>query len=168
MTDFMWRAENEADTDRLAAALAATAPQQAVVSLHGPLGAGKSRLVRGLAAAAGVDPSAVVSPTFVLCQTYRGDLTLHHFDAYRLADEDEFLELGADEYMESNGITLVEWGERVEACLPADRLDLQIEIDGETRRRFTLRPGGNETRQWVERIEGKLADDASSPAGGTP
>ena len=160
MTTWDWPAENEAATDRLAAALAGTAPGQAVVSLRGPLGAGKTRLVRGIAVALDVDPAAVVSPTFVLCQTYHGRRRLHHFDAYRLADEDEFLELGADETMASEGLTFVEWGERVEACLPADRLEIDIQVEGETRRRFRLDAHGPVSRQWLRRLQTQLAGDS--------
>ena len=158
MNVLRYRAEDERATDRLAAALAATAPPRAVVSLRGPLGAGKTRLVRGVAAAAGVDPLSVVSPTFVLCQSYRGAIDLHHFDAYRLADEDEFLELGADETMESDGLTFVEWGERVHRCLPLDRVDIEIQLTDETCRQFVLSAGGPQARQWLTRVMSKLTE----------
>ena len=64
---------------------------------------------------------AATSPTFVLVNEYRGRLPIYHFDAYRLRDEDEFIELGPEEYFESDGVTFVEWADRVADCLPAER-----------------------------------------------
>jgi tRNA threonylcarbamoyladenosine biosynthesis protein TsaE len=99
-------------------------------------------LVRAIAAALGVDPAEVTSPTFVLVNEYHGRLPIYHFDAYRLADDDEFLALGPDEYFEGRGLSLVEWASRVERCLPAERLEIQIEVAGPTSRRFHLRGHG--------------------------
>ncbi len=71
----------------------------------------------------------MTSPTFTLLQTHRGRITLHHLDAYRLADEDEFLELGVDELFEDDQAwTLIEWADRVESVMPADTLWIEIKI----------------------------------------
>lgn len=128
----------EADTDRLGAALAAALPPGTTVALIGTLGAGKTRLVQAVARALGVPPEAATSPTFVLVNEYRGRLPVYHFDAYRLRDEDEFIELGPEEYFESNGITFVEWADRVAACLPPERVEIQCEATGETERLFSI------------------------------
>src|SRR5437899_12146513 len=86
-----------------------------VIALVGPLGAGKTHLVRAVAEGLGVADSRVVSsPTFVLIQEYTGRLPIYHFDAYRLKHSGEFLELGAHEYFEGKGVCLVEWADRVE------------------------------------------------------
>jgi tRNA threonylcarbamoyladenosine biosynthesis protein TsaE len=162
MHSFTYHAGSLEDTDRLAAALAKTLPDRTVVALSGTLGAGKTRLVRGLAAAVGVPPDEVVSPTFVLCQEYRGRRTLHHFDAYRLRDEDEFLELGPEEYFESPGITLIEWAERVAGALPRERLEIHIEPSGETARLFTIAARGAGMENIVRSLERELL--ARSPA----
>ena len=82
---------DEDATRQLGARLGKLLPDGAVVALNGPLGAGKTRLVQGLAGAIGLDPREVVSPTFTLVQEHRGARTLYHFDAYRLRDDDEFL-----------------------------------------------------------------------------
>ena len=113
--------------------------ERATVSLRGTLGAGKTRLVQAVAEACGVERRAVVSPTFVLIQEYQGRRPVTHIDAYRVRDEDEFEQLGPEEYFESGGVTLVEWADRVERCLPRDRLDVQIEVTGEHARRFEIR-----------------------------
>jgi tRNA threonylcarbamoyladenosine biosynthesis protein TsaE len=132
-------ANTEADTDRLSAALAAALPPGTVIALIGTLGAGKTRLVQAVAAALGVPRENVTSPTFVLVNEYKsGRMPIYHFDTYRLKDDDEFLNLGPDEYFDSNGLTFVEWADRVSALLPADRLEIMIEVTGDTQRRITI------------------------------
>jgi tRNA threonylcarbamoyladenosine biosynthesis protein TsaE len=142
MSEFVFEAEGEAATDRLGAALAAALPPGTTIALVGTLGAGKTRLVQAICAALGVAREDVVSPTFVLCQRYDGTQTIHHLDAYRLRDEDEFRELGAVELMDSAGLTFIEWADRVVGCLPDERIEIQIEVTGPTRRRFTIRAVG--------------------------
>lgn len=140
MDAFSYDAADEAATARLGAALAAAVPDGATVALYGTLGSGKTRLVQAVAEASGVDRRDVVSPTFVLIHEYRGARPVYHLDAYRIRDEDEFLQLGPDEYfyIEGRGLTLVEWADRVEACLPEERIDVHIEVTGPHARRFRL------------------------------
>ena len=137
MADFVFNANDEADTERLGRALSAILPGGTVVALIGTLGAGKTRLVQAFAAAHGVPPDEATSPTFVLMNEYRGRVPIYHIDAYRLRDEDEFLELGPEEYFESSGVTFIEWADRVAGCLPAERIDIHCEVTGENSRRFT-------------------------------
>src|SRR5712691_11376053 len=105
MASFVFNAQHLADTSRLGAALAEALPGGSVVALSGTLGAGKTHLVQAVAGAAGVDPRDVTSPTFVLINEYRGRRPVYHFDAYRIQDDDEFLQLGPDEYFEGQGLT---------------------------------------------------------------
>src|SRR5688572_2470901 len=142
MSPIVFEAADEQATERLGAALAAALPPGTTVALVGTLGAGKTRLVQAIVAALGVPREEVVSPTFVLCQQYLGNRTIYHLDAYRLRDEDEFRELGVDELFDSAGLTIVEWADRVAACLPDDRIEIAIEVTGPTGRRFTIRAVG--------------------------
>src|ERR1700730_7290831 len=104
----------------------------AVVALVGPLGAGKTFLVRAIAEGMGIANSRVVSsPTFVLIQEYPARLPIFHVDAYRLGSAAEFADLGVHEYFESKGVSLVEWADRVENCLPSEHLRVTIEPTGE-------------------------------------
>ncbi|HJT36094.1 MAG TPA: tRNA (adenosine(37)-N6)-threonylcarbamoyltransferase complex ATPase subunit type 1 TsaE [Pirellulales bacterium] len=139
MEQLLFKASGEAETDALGAALARLLSRPAVVALHGTLGAGKTRLVQGLAAGLGIEREAVSSPTFVLLHEYRGEAPIYHFDAYRLRDADEFWELGAEEYLaDGRGIVVIEWAERIAGCLPADRLEIAIQITGPAERFFRL------------------------------
>src|SRR5262245_8410415 len=133
-----------ADTEALGRRLGTLLFQGAVVALIGPLGAGKTQLVRAIAEGLGVADSRIVSsPTFVLIQEYAGRLPICHFDAYRLRGPAEFAELGTHEYFQGDGVCLVEWADRVESCLPAEHLHIDIAIIGETSRRFTLEARGD-------------------------
>ncbi len=131
--------QSEAETERLAKAFVESLKPPLVVGLDGPLGAGKTRFVRAIVSSLGGADQAVVSPTFVLCQHYECPaVTVHHMDAYRIADDDEFLELGVDELFESDAFSFVEWSERVERCLSLNPLRMQIEVVSESARRFTF------------------------------
>ena len=83
----------------------------------------------------------MLSPTFVLIQEHHGRRTIYHIDAYRLRDQAEFQALGAEEYFEGDGLVLVEWADRVQGCLPADRIEVRIEVTGPESRRFESFPG---------------------------
>lgn len=134
---------SEAQTAELGARLARALQPPAVVCLVGPLGAGKTRLVQAVASELGAEEE-VTSPTFVLVNEYRtGAAPVYHFDAYRLRDEDELVELGAEEYFAGQaaagpGLVFVEWGDRFESLLPAERVTVRIEPTGDTRRRVTI------------------------------
>ena len=108
----------------------------AVVALVGPLGAGKTHLVRAVAEGLGLsDGRTVSSPTFVLIQEYPARLSVYHFDAYRLRGEGDFFDLGAHEYLEGDGVCLIEWADRVRGCLPAEHLRVTLSVTGENSRR---------------------------------
>ncbi len=149
---FTYHATTEQETALLGAALADALPPGSVVSLIGTLGAGKTRLVQAVAERLGVDRRRIVSPTFVLIQEYQGIRPVYHFDAYRLADSDEFLALGAEEYFDGNGVSLVEWADRVEDCLPRDRVEVRIEVTGETSRRFEISSLGDSCVEVIRKL----------------
>jgi tRNA threonylcarbamoyladenosine biosynthesis protein TsaE len=123
----------------------------AVIALIGPLGAGKTHLVRAIAEGLGIRDSRVVSsPTFVLIQEYAARLPIYHFDAYRLRSAAEFFDLGAHEYFVGNGVCLVEWADRVEPCLPQEHLRIAIDVTGETSRRLRIEGRGQRYRELVQ------------------
>ncbi len=128
-------------TERLGRAVAARLAAGEAVCLYGPLGAGKSTLARALVRALTSEDEEVPSPTFTLVQGYDGPrFPIAHFDLYRLRSPDEAYEIGLDEALDA-GAALIEWPERLEGALPADRLDIHLE------------PGQSE-RARIARIEG--------------
>ncbi len=134
-----FEAHDLTQTDEIGRILAAALRPGTVVALNGTLGAGKTRLVEAVAAALGVPKEDVTSPTFVLIQEYRqGRMPIFHFDAYRLRDEDEFAELGPEEYFDSAGVSFVEWADRVAGALPRHHWEIQITHLGATARQFRL------------------------------
>jgi tRNA threonylcarbamoyladenosine biosynthesis protein TsaE len=147
---------SEAETAHFGHALAAVLPVACTVALNGTLGAGKTRLVQAIAEAVGVDRRDVVSPTFVLVQEYHGSRTIIHVDAYRLKDEDEFRQLGGEEYLAGAYVVLIEWADRISGCLPDDYLEIAIEVVGETARRLTLIPHGPASEIIVAQLQGSL------------
>lgn len=122
-----------ADTERLGQQLARLLFPGAVVALIGPLGAGKTTLTRAIAVALDVDPRLIASPTFALVHEYPGRLPVYHFDAYRLNNVSEFVNLGVDEYFRGDGVCLIEWADRVAAALPAEYLQIELIPVGESR-----------------------------------
>ena len=140
---FTYQSDDEQATAALGAALAEVLPETAVVALYGTLGAGKTRLVQAICEASGIDRREVQSPTFVLVHEHHGRRTIYHLDAYRLRGCDEFLALGPEEYFQAKGLTLVEWADRVAACLPKDHLEVSIEVTGPSSRRFELTAHGD-------------------------
>jgi tRNA threonylcarbamoyladenosine biosynthesis protein TsaE len=132
-----------AGTTRLGHRLAGLLFPGAVVALIGPLGAGKTHLVRAIAEGLGIADSRVVSsPTFVLIQEYNARLPIYHFDAYRLNSAADFFDLGVHEYFGGKGVCLVEWAGRVAECLPAEYLRLTLTVTGEASRRVDVEAFG--------------------------
>ncbi len=128
-----------ADTEAFGRRLAQLLFPGAVVALIGPVGAGKTHLVR--ATAIGLDipnPAVVNSPTFVLIQEYDARLPIFHLDAYRLKSEAEFADLGVHEYFERGGVCLVEWADRAAGVLPKERLEVRLAITGAEARRVEV------------------------------
>jgi tRNA threonylcarbamoyladenosine biosynthesis protein TsaE len=145
---------NLAATGEFGRRLAALLFPGAVIALVGPLGAGKTHLVRAVAEGLGIrDGRAVNSPTFVLIQEYDARLPIYHFDAYRLRAVQDFADLGVHEYFSGDGVCFVEWADRVEACLPAEYLRVTISITGETSRRFMVEGRGEPYTRLVQALE---------------
>ena len=109
-----------------------------VVALSGPLGSGKTVLVQGICSGLGVT-EFVTSPSFVIINEYPGKIRVYHFDLYRLENTEEFVKLGYEEYFYGNGITLIEWAEKIEAFLPQERMEINLEILSENERRILVR-----------------------------
>lgn len=109
-----------------------------VVLLTGDLGAGKTALARGIAAGLGVDPHEVRSPTFTLVNPYRGRCPVYHVDLYRIDKAADLDELGLEEILGGDGVTIVEWAERLGAWRPGRCVAITIEDLGGNGRALTI------------------------------
>jgi tRNA threonylcarbamoyladenosine biosynthesis protein TsaE len=139
---FSYESRSPEDTARLARQLGERAFAGMLITLDGDLGAGKTTFSQAFAAAIGVK-EPVNSPTFTLIKEYEGDaFPFYHMDAYRLSLM-EADDLGLDEYFYGDGVTLLEWAERIEPMLPPERLEMRLEVGTENERYFTLYPHGS-------------------------
>ncbi|MDQ3880914.1 MAG: tRNA (adenosine(37)-N6)-threonylcarbamoyltransferase complex ATPase subunit type 1 TsaE [Chloroflexota bacterium] len=112
-----------------------------LIALVGPLGAGKTVVAKGVAE--GLEVASVVnSPTFILMNEHEGRVRLFHVDAYRLTDPEEAVAAGLLDAAHAAGVSVIEWADRLDGYLPADRLDVTIEPIGETARAITWRARG--------------------------
>ena len=110
-----------------------------VVALSGPLGSGKTTLTKGLAEGLGVEePRWVTSPTFVLVHEYPGRVPVYHVDAYRLNGAADAEALGVDELFFGDGVTIIEWADRIAPALPSERVDIVLEHLGKDVRRLVV------------------------------
>jgi len=138
------------ETRAVGASLASLLEAGDVVSLTGDLGAGKTTLVQGAAGGLGVrDP--VVSPTFTLVRQYRGTLAIYHLDVYRLDRIQDVMDLGFEEMLDQGGVVFVEWGDAIEALLPEDHVQVELELPDETDRRVLTVSATGPT--WARRWE---------------
>lgn len=118
------------DTQVIAKEIADTLKGGEFIAMYGDLGAGKTAFVQGLAKALGIT-NHVTSPTFTIVNEYEGRLPLYHFDVYRIADPDEMYEIGYDDYIDSDGVCVVEWAELIEDLFPDKYYKLTILKDEE-------------------------------------
>jgi tRNA threonylcarbamoyladenosine biosynthesis protein TsaE len=143
-----------AGTMALGRSLAAHLFPGTVIALIGPMGAGKTHFVKAIAEGLGIaNPAVVNSPTFVLIQEYDARLPMYHFDAYRLATEAEFADLGPEEYFQGDGVSLVEWADKAPNCLPSKRLEVCIAPIGEMSRRFSITAYGERYERLLAELE---------------
>lgn len=121
------------------------------IALRGELGAGKTRFVNGVAHGLGIPPAIpITSPTYTLMNIYEGRLALYHFDLYRLAGDDDVIDLGFVEYFAGQGASLVEWAERLVHELPPERLDITFSHIDEQTRRIEFTPWGERFNALVD------------------
>ncbi len=150
-------------TRRLAETLGRLAGPGQVVALFGPLGAGKTQFVKGLASGLDVpDWDLVASPTFTLVARYRGRLPLLHVDAFRLDRARDLLDLGFEECIEPEGVTAMEWADRAGSLLPPDRLEVRLEHEGPSSRRLRFSAFGARSRALLDNAREKTETEAGN------
>lgn len=109
-----------------------------IIALQGTLAAGKTTITKGIAASLGVTDE-ITSPTFCLISEYEGKMPLYHMDVYRLEGGDDFINLGVEDLIYGNGVSLIEWSEKIMSELPKKTIVLKLEpVEGTTKRTITL------------------------------
>jgi tRNA threonylcarbamoyladenosine biosynthesis protein TsaE len=135
------------------------------VCLYGDLGAGKTNFTYGIAQGLDVQEQYITSPTFTFVNEYQGRVPLYHIDLYRLKDPDELENIGFEEYIESDGVTVIEWAERAEDELPVEGLSVYLSYVDEHSREIGFIGEGERYEKLVEKLKQEL--DRSKPLTGS-
>ncbi|WP_101773684.1 tRNA (adenosine(37)-N6)-threonylcarbamoyltransferase complex ATPase subunit type 1 TsaE [Peptostreptococcus faecalis] len=123
----------------------------AVICLNGDLGAGKTTITKSIAKELGIEED-ITSPTFTIVNEYMdGKYPLYHFDVYRIGSSEEMYDIGFDEYVYSDGVSIIEWSNLIEDILPKERLDILITYEGEGRN-ISIVPYGDKYEEILEGV----------------
>ncbi len=131
------RTNSPLETEELGKKIGNALKKGDVVSLRGSLGAGKTVIAKGIARSLGIE-EAIVSPTFTLVQEYDGREKLYHLDIYRLSGDDEFESMGGEEFLYPDGITLIEWSEKIDDMLPDNTIYITVTINDDLSRTIEI------------------------------
>jgi len=145
-----------ADTERLGRRIGGIVAAGDVICLNGNLGAGKTTLTQAIARGMHVPIDCyVTSPSYAVLQEYQGSIPLYHMDFYRLNDSEDIIDLGFEEYFYLDGVTVIEWSERAEDILPADRLMATITLNPDETRSVSF---FTENEAMARRFERMLSE----------
>lgn len=148
--NYKYTSHSEDDTIELAENIESEKFPGMVICLNGELGSGKTVFVKGFAKALGIDET-ITSPTFSLVKEYyNGEMPLFHMDVYRLDETSE--DFGLADYINQNGVCIIEWPEMVEGQLPDERLDVKIKVIDDNTRIFVFTPYGQKYEDLCEAV----------------
>ena len=141
---------SELETIVLAQNFEAEKFENMVICLVGELGSGKTIFTKGLANALGIEEN-ITSPTFNIIKEYKsGEMDLYHMDVYRL--EGDITDIGLEDYLNKNGIVVIEWADMIEKDLPEERLEIHFKIIDEEKRLLTIKPFGEKYESLCEDV----------------
>lgn len=144
-----WITKNEVETIGFGKRLGLLLHPHMLITLSGDLGAGKTTFTKGIGQGLGIE-KIINSPTFTILKEYHGRLSLFHFDAYRLEGQDS--DLGFEDIFDSDGVCVIEWANFIEDILPEERLEIEIEKEGNARI-ITCHPIGKQYIRLLEELE---------------
>jgi len=145
-------------TDRLGQVIGRALRGGETIALYGPLGAGKTALVRGIAQGLGASPMTVTSPTFVVIHEYdQGRLPLAHIDLYRIRTARELESTGLIEYFSGQNVTAIEWADKGLAALPQDRIDITLNYRAARSRMIQVRAAGPKSGEVLARVRAQYS-----------
>ena len=142
--------ENEEQTRDIGFKLGRLLTSKSVICLIGDLGAGKTTMTQSLAKSLEVD-DYITSPTFTIVNEYEGKMPLYHFDVYRIGSSDEMYDIGFDEYINGDGVCIIEWANLIEDILPDEYLYIEMNYK-ETGREMILTPKGEKYEEIVKEL----------------
>ncbi|GAA0700901.1 tRNA (adenosine(37)-N6)-threonylcarbamoyltransferase complex ATPase subunit type 1 TsaE [Paraclostridium ghonii] len=142
--------ENEEQTREIGFKLGQLLTPKSVVCLIGDLGAGKTTMTKSLAKSLEVDDD-ITSPTFTIVNEYEGKMPLYHFDVYRIGSSDEMYDIGFDEYINGDGVCIIEWANLIEDILPDEYLYIEMNYK-ESGREMILTPKGEKYEEIVKEL----------------
>jgi len=143
---------NEKETKCLAAGIAQYLKKGDIVALIGNLGSGKTTFTKGLAEGLDVkDPEHVNSPSFVLIKEYKGRIGMYHFDLYRLDNICDIEYIGIQDYLDNDGVVVIEWADKIRKFLTQDYLQVEIGIIDACRREIMIKGHGKRYDNIINR-----------------
>ncbi len=160
MTPLVLRSHSARETARIGSALGQYAEPGDVFLLSGELGAGKTCLTQGIAKGLGVD-EYVRSPTFVLVSVHQGRLPLYHIDIYRLDEVAEVVDLGLEEYLAGDGVSVIEWASKALEVFPQPCMLVTLTYEGENERLIQLEARGERFESLLAQVEKRLSRTAA-------
>ena len=160
MTPLVLRSHSARETARIGSALGQYAEAGDVFLLSGELGAGKTCLTQGIAKGLGVD-EYVRSPTFVLVSVHQGRLPLYHIDIYRLDEVAEVVDLGLEEYLAGDGVSVIEWASKALEVFPQPYMLVTLTYEGENERLIQLEAMGERYESLLSQVERRLSRTAA-------
>ncbi|SFE80302.1 tRNA (adenosine(37)-N6)-threonylcarbamoyltransferase complex ATPase subunit type 1 TsaE [Peptostreptococcus sp. D1] len=143
--------EDEESTKKIGKIIGEKLFNGAILCLNGDLGAGKTTLTKSIAKALKIDED-ITSPTFTIVNEYtEGSIPLYHFDVYRIGESDEMYDIGFDEYINSDGICIIEWSSIIRDILPKERLEINLNYS-DTGREMEIISYGDKYKKMVEEM----------------
>ena len=148
--NYKYTSRCEEDTLELAENIESEKFPGMVICLNGELGSGKTVFVKGFAKALGIKET-ITSPTFSLVKEYHeGEMPLFHLDVYRMEDSNE--NIGLNDYLNEDGVCIIEWPEMIEEQLPEERLDVTIKVIDDDVRVFVFAPHGDQYEELCQAV----------------
>ena len=140
-------------TQKIGKRLGKKIPKGSILLLNGDLGSGKTTFIKGIARGLKIGQTEVSSPTFVLMNVYHGRLPLFHFDLYRLNDIEEISSIGYDEFLYDDGVSVIEWADRLGKYLPKEYLKVELKHKEINERVVQLSANGSRYQKMVRKLK---------------
>ena len=148
---------SEKNTFDIGREIAANLVKGDIICLCGQLGSGKTVLAKGISSGLGVNKDEVISPTFVLMRCYDVRIPVYHFDLYRLSRPDDIINIGYEEFLFADGISIIEWADRLMHLLPPEFLKIELRVSGEKQRSLKFAARGKRHKELLEKINADIS-----------